>query len=229
MNTSFGSAIGWVLGASILGFAITIIFAARLKFKRTLFLVPYILLGLAFIYEFFAINRIDAAAILQTNLVWGLIVGLLVSAFLVRQVRSQPRSRTVSGPALLTDLMWAGLLYGLTDALFLNVMPVVAIWAGTSQFDWAATLAGRIGVGALGMVASLFVAFCYHLGYPEFWGNRMRFVFVGNAIITGAFLVSGNPLGAIIAHAVMHIAAVLQGAETTVQLPPHYEAGLKPA
>jgi hypothetical protein len=30
-----------------------------------------------------------------------------------------------------------------------------------------------------------------------------------------------------ISHALMHMAAVLQGAETTVQLPPHYQATVK--
>jgi hypothetical protein len=44
---------------------------------------------------------------------------------------------------------------------------------------------------------------------------------VGDIISLG-YVVTGNPLAAIIAHATMHVAAVLQGAEGTVQLPPHY-------
>ena len=41
-------------------------------------------------------------------------------------------------------------------------------------------------------------------------------------LITLAFLLSGNPLGSLISHTTMHLAAVLQGPETTIQLPPHY-------
>jgi hypothetical protein len=48
-------------------------------------------------------------------------------------------------------------------------------------------------------------------------------VLCGNATITLAYLLSGNPLGAVISHIVMHLAAVVQGPETTTQLPPHRE------
>jgi hypothetical protein len=41
--------------------------------------------------------------------------------------------------------------------------------------------------------------------------------------MTLAFLLSGNPLGALISHPAMHVAAVLRGPETTIQLPPHYQ------
>ena len=119
-------------------------------------------------------------------------------------------------------------MYGLTDALFLNVMPVLAVGLWASALDWTTTLWGKIAVGLIGLGASLLVALAYHLGYPEFRNSKVGTVLVGNSVITLAFLLSGNPLGSIISHSIMHIAAVLQGPETTLQLPPHYSPALQP-
>jgi len=113
------------------------------------------------------------------------------------------------------------LVYGVVDALSLNVFPVVAVWAGTSSFGWITTVLGNIGVGLISLIASLLITLAYHLGYPEFRNKRVLLVLVGNAPIPLAFHLSGNLLGSLISHPVMHIAAVLQGAETTIQLPPH--------
>ena len=77
--------------------------------------------------------------------------------------------------------------------------------------------------GLVALVASAYVTAAYHLGYPEFRSKRVLLPVAGNTIITFGMLVTGNPLAAIVSHAIMHIAAVIHGAEATVQLPPHYE------
>lgn len=45
---------------------------------------------------------------------------------------------------------------------------------------------------------------------------------LGNAILTAAYLLTRNPLSTTLAHVAMHVASVLHGMETTIQLPPHY-------
>lgn len=224
MNNEIWLMVGWVIAASVLGFTISAVFAGWLKLSRHLFLVPYVILVSIFLYTFFFLNKVDLAEILSENWVWGIVVGGLVSLLLVKTVRAQPVSRQSTGTALGFDIAWAGLVYGIIDALFLNVMPVVAIWLGASQFGWAETIAGKIGVGVIGLFSSLLVTLTYHLGYPEFRNKRVGLVLVGNTIITLAFLLSGNPIGSIISHTAMHIAAVLQGPDTTIQLPPHYQS-----
>jgi hypothetical protein len=47
-------------------------------------------------------------------------------------------------------------------------------------------------------------------------------VVIGNVIITSSYLLTGSPLAAVVTHVIMHVAAVLHGMETTLQLPPHY-------
>jgi hypothetical protein len=125
---------------------------------------------------------------------------------------------------LLLDVLWVGLGYGAMDALLLNVMPVVAVWYGFSAAGWTVNWPGKISVGALALLASLLVTLLYHVGYPEFRNRKVALVLVGNALITLAYLVSANPLGAVVSHVVMHVAAVLRGPETMIQLPPHYAA-----
>jgi hypothetical protein len=215
--------IGWVSAASILGFVISAVFAGGLRFSRHRFLIPYVTIVSIFLYSFVVLNGVDVMAVLTKNWTWGVLAGLLASIFLVITVRAQPASRQLAGPALGLDIAWSGLVYGIIDALFLNVMPVLAVWVGTSQFAWAATILGKIGVGVAGLFASLLVTLTYHLGYPEFRNKSVGLVLVGNSIITLAFLMSVSPLGSIISHTAMHVAAVLQGPETTIQLPPQYQ------
>jgi hypothetical protein len=64
------------------------------------------------------------------------------------------------------------------------------------------------------------------VGYKEFRNKSVGLVLVGNTLITLAYLLSTNPLGAILSHTAMHVAAVIQGPETTIQLPPHRELAL---
>ncbi len=222
MNHEFWVMVGWLIAASLLGFGTSAVFAGWLKLPRRRFLIPYVIIASLYLYSFVTLNEIDFVSMLTRNWVWGTLAGMLVSIFLVKTVRAQPLSRQSSGVDLFVDIGWAGLVYGLVDALFLNVMPVAAVWLGASSFGWPTTLVGKFAVGATGLFASLLVTLAYHLGYPEFRNRKVGMVLAGNSVITLAFLLSGGPLGSIISHTVMHIAAVMQGAETTIQLPPHY-------
>ena len=223
MSKEIWSMFGWVIVASILGFVISAIFAGRLRLSRHRFLIPYVSLVSIFPSSFIVQNKIDLTEILTENWAWGILAGGLVSIFLVKTVRNQPFSRQTRGADLIFDISWAGFVYGIIDALFLNVMPVVAVWVGASQFIWSANMVGKIGLGIVGLFASLLVTLAYRLGYPEFRNKSVGLVLVGNAIITLAFLLSSNPLGSLISHVAMHVAAVLQGPETTIQLPPHHQ------
>jgi hypothetical protein len=192
-----------------------------MKLSRRVFLIPYIGLISAFLFWFFRANEIDVFAFLVENWIWGVVAGVIVSVFLVKNVRSQPASRQTTGGELVLDIAWLGFAYGLIDALFLNVMPVLAVWNGFSQVGWAGSWLGKIGVGFLGLLASLLVTLAYHSGYSEFRNKRMGLVLMGNSLITLAYLFSMNPIGALLSHAAMHVAATIQGPETTLQLPPH--------
>jgi hypothetical protein len=211
----------WIMAAGGLGFGLTVLFSAWLRLPRHLFLIPYVGLTAIFLSAYVRWSGIDVGVLLADNWAWGLLAGLLVSVLLIANVRTQPASRQAEGGELLFDLAWSGLAYGLVDGLFLNVMPVVAVLAGFDALGLSGSWPLAILTAVVALLASLFVALAYHAGYPEFRNRSIWLVLVGNGLITLAYLFSGNPLGAIVAHVVMHLAAVLRGPETTLQLPPH--------
>jgi hypothetical protein len=217
----FWTSVLWVLAASLLGFIISALFSNWLKLSRRIFLIPYIGLTSVFLFWFFRSNGINLPTLLAENWSRGVIAGIIVGAFLIKNVRSQSFSRQSMGGDLVLDIAWLGVAYGLIDALFLNVMPVLVVWIGFEQIGWVGPGWVKIGVGILALIASLLVTFAYHLGYAEFRNKSIFLVLLGNMLITLSYVLSSNPLGAILSHTAMHVAAAIQGPETTIQLPPH--------
>jgi hypothetical protein len=72
------------------------------------------------------------------------------------------------------------------------------------------------------LVASFITIVIYHLGYPE---SRSEVVFEiggGQFFVTLTYLLTNNPLSAILSHIAMHVAVVLHEPATVMQLPPLY-------
>jgi hypothetical protein len=147
------------------------------------------------------------------------VAGLALGALLARNVMAQPVSPGPHGVQLAWAILWLGVIYGVVDALLLNVMPVWIVYAGRNAGGKIRPVLSR---AALALGASLLVAATYHLGYEEFRGPALLQPLIGNGLITLAFLLTGSPAASIIGHVIMHVAAVLHGINTTVQLPPHY-------
>ncbi|MDD3628082.1 MAG: hypothetical protein PHV06_12280 [bacterium] len=213
----------WLIGASLIGFGISVIFSGWLKLSRRLFLIPYIAVSVLVLFLFLNKNPIVSKEFWLHNWYWGLIASIVAGTFLVKNVLSQPYSQTEKGMSVFFDMIWFGLAYGIIDGLFLNVLPVVAVLNIFSENNISEYVPGQILIGFMALMASLFVTFFYHLGYPEFRNKSVILVLLGNTIITLTFIVSGNPLAAVLTHTIMHVAAVFRGPETTIQLPPHYQ------
>jgi len=212
----------WIIGASILGFTIAAIFAGWLRFQRNIYLLFYIPLVTAFFIFFIISNDFNVRAHILYNWYWGLIGAALASGFVIKNVLSQPSSERHGGFALLSDIIWPGLIYGLCDALLLSVVPILATRLAFSDIIRINGLVGRIGFGITALIASCFVTVIYHLGYPEFRGKKVLWPLIGNGVLSVAYLLTMNPLAAILPHIGMHITAMVHGRETTGQVPPHY-------
>ena len=211
----------WVLAAGALGFVVAAVFAGLLRLPRVPYLVPYALVTGAFVYSYLRWSQTSVADLIRRNWPWGLLGALVCGAFTVKNILSQPASAHSDGLALTLDLVWSGAVYGTLDALLLSVIPVLAVW-NAFKFDWADTWPGKIGVGLLAMIASLLVTAAYHAGYPEFRGPAIASPAIGNGALTLGYLITNNPLSAILAHVAMHVAGVLHGPAGVAQLPPHY-------
>lgn len=219
----------WIVAASLLGAGVAGFFAGRLRLPRNPYLFFFLPPAAALIFAFFYLNEMDFAALFTRNLGWGLVGAAVVTVLVVKNVLSQPSSPRRSGAGLLLDVLWPGLAYGVVDAMLLSVLPVLAVLSAFSGAGWAGGWAGQLALGALALLASLVVAAIYHLGYPEFRGPAVLGAVVGNGVMSLAFILTSNPLAALLPHAIMHVAAIVHGRDTTYQLPPHYGKGEEPA
>jgi hypothetical protein len=123
----------------------------------------------------------------------------------------------------MSDILWPGFIYGLIDALLLSVLPVLAVRLAFTNAGLIESWSGKILIIVLGLFASFFVTTAYHLGYPEFRGKKVLWPNIGNGVLTLAYLLTMNPLAAVLPHITMHIVAMLHGPKTTGQVPPHYD------
>jgi len=213
----------WIAAAAVLGFAVSSVFANWLRLPRDLFLIPYFILAGLFVYAYQRWSSVSVVELLRHNWIWGLAGSALVGAFLVRNILSQPISPHSTGLPLVFDLLWSGIVYGGTDALLLSVLPVLATWQAFSVLGWTASWPGKILVAAIALVFSLLVTGSYHLGFPEYrQPGGIVGPTIGNGVMSLGYLVTNNPLTAIFSHMAMHVAGVLHGPASVIQLPPHY-------
>jgi hypothetical protein len=186
-----------------------------------MFVLGYAALAGLFLIAFVVLGRVGPMKQLSRHWRAGLVVGVVVGIILAYGVRAQPASPRPSGIVLAGTLAWLGVVYGALDALLLTVVPVLSVY-GSRPREVLRRGTARVQWGGLALLASLVVTGAYHLGFTEFRGPMLVQPLIGNAIVTAAYLITGSPLAAILAHVIMHGAAVFQGMEGTVQLPPHY-------
>lgn len=213
-ETSARTQAAWLAGAVVGGFAVPAVFAGLLHLSRNVFLLPFGAAAVAFLYAYFRSSGVDLMAYFRRRPGPGVVGAAIAGALVVSNVLSQPPSSALAGWDLIAAVLWPGLFYGALDALLLSVMPVMAVSLALER--------PGIASAAAALAASMAVTAAYHFGYPEFRGPQVMGPVIGNAILTTSYLATRSPLSPALAHIAMHVAAVLHGMETTIQLPPHY-------
>lgn len=211
----------WIVAAAALGFCSAFLFADLLGLPRRWFLVPHVALSTGFLWAYARWSRTNLARLWTRGLKWGVLAALALGAFLIFNVLGQPASDRPTGLGLVVDVLWLGVVYGVIDGLMLSVLPLVAAWRACRARSLTTTRKGRVLAGAAGLAASILVTSVYHLGYAELRGPKLGKAIVGNVIMSVGQLATASPIASVGSHALMHVAAVLHGADTTVQLPPH--------
>ncbi len=202
----------WTLLAAATGLLSSALLSSVFHLGRAAFVLGHGLAVLGFSLAYVPRASTDLKRLLLQRWAVGVLGGMALGAILIRGVTLQPESEVPSGWALVAALAWYGVVYGLADAILLNVVPVLA----------ANAVSGRPWYRLPALLGTLFVTALYHVGFAEFRGVTLTQPLIGNAIITAGYLVTGNPLTPLLAHVIMHSAAVVHGMETTSQLPPHY-------
>jgi hypothetical protein len=136
-------------------------------------------------------------------------------------IRAEVGSGHPGGIQLVGALLWRGIVYGAADALLLSAFPILLVFAALEESRLRRRVGGLIVVGAVAMVASLAMTAVYHAGYSDFRGSKIQKPVTGDLVWSVPTLVTLNPVGAPIAHAGLHVTAVVHDYDTDLFLPPH--------
>ena len=209
----------WLGWGIIVGFAVPFVFADLLTLPLDLYYLIYFLAALTFMAVYVRRTGMDLKEWLSRRLAWGLVLGIVFGIAVVRYVLTNPATETLGGGALAWALFWRGLIYGAVDGLLMSAFPWVVTWRAFRVEE--KPLGGRVAFGMLAWVFILVMTVAYHAGYRDFRSPKMARAVAGNTLISLPTLLSANPVGAPVAHAMMHIAVVVHCPKTDVFLPPH--------
>jgi hypothetical protein len=201
-------------------FLVTWVVTDRFKVRRT----PYIALLTAMVLGlgawYLGLSGSPLAALVTSNVAWGLAAGILVAALVTPLLRRLPGGEVPGGIRRVGQFAWEDVVYGAAEALLLAVYPVLAISQATAAAGWTDTWAGKVESAALAILGSLLVILVHHLGYEEFRTQAARPKLAGALFTCGlqalAFLLTGTVIAPIVAHVALHLEMTLHGSE----LPP---------
>jgi hypothetical protein len=216
--TRAGTAVAWIAAAGAVGFAVSAVFSSALRLPRGAFVLVHAVAVGVLAALFFRGTGSPVVLGARRRLPVALATGFLLGAALAVGVLGGPGGERPAGVHLATALGWYGIVYGVADAVLLTIIPVLAVGS-----RWPPdTAMGKLRWGATAVAGSLLVTALYHAGFAEFQSSALLQPLIGNVVVTAGYLVTGNPTAPLLAHVLMHVAAVFHGMEATVQLPPHY-------
>jgi len=216
------AAIGWLAGGAGVTFVVSWLGTTLLGLHHDLYYLIYFTFALGYLAWFAARSQIAWREVLRRNIWWSLGVGVVVAFAVARQVMSGDGTPHPQGGFFGFELVWRGVVYGAVDALILFVFPAVAAYlvlrGNRKGPGRKAAFAGLV------LALSLVITATYHLGYSTFRGSDLSKPLIGTVMMDVPTILTGNPAGAVIAHATVHTTADVHqyygGANTNHFLPP---------
>ena len=214
--------LAWLAAGAAMSFAVPFLLADQLGIQRDVYYGLYI----AAVAGLFVAWAHDTGQPLREMCArhWRLAValGLLfaaVSAFIA--IGAEDSTSHPEGITFAAAIVWRGVLYGAADGVLLSAFPILVVFAALGDTRLRRRAGGIVAVGALALVASLAITATYHLGYSDFRSSKLRRPLTGTVVWGAPTLATLNPIGAPIAHAGLHVAAVTHSYDTDLFLPPH--------
>lgn len=221
-RTAAATQLYWLLGGAAFAFGVPFVLSDILGLQRDLFYGVYALSVASFVVAWARRTGLRGRELLARNWRWGLALGVLGAGVMVFTVlRTEDATARPGGAELVAAIFWRGVVYGLTDGLLLSVFPILAVFAAFAGTRLRERILGKAVIGAVALVASMGVTATYHLGYPDFRSDKVQKPIAGDVIWSAPTLLTLSPLGAPIAHAGLHVSAVVHSYETDTFLPPH--------
>jgi hypothetical protein len=212
----------WLGAGLVFAFLIPYVFADVLGVPRDGYYAIYIVSALTFTALWLRGTGQDPRALLRRNWRWGVGLGVLTAVATAGLVFLNGSTSGPDGWTLAGAILWRGIVYGAVDGLLLSVIPILGVFGAFGNVPLRERSRSAIaGIGALAMAVSLAFTAVYHLGYPDFRGSKVTKPMRGDLVWSLPTLVTLSPLGAPIAHAGMHVTAVVHAYHTDLFLPPH--------
>lgn len=218
----------WLVAAFPFAFAIPFVFTDVIALNRDVFYGVYALAVAAFVFGWAHDTGLTRRDLLR-NWRWGVALGALgAAATTLIVLRTEDATSRPGGLELAGAVLWRGVVYGATDGVLLSVFPILAVFGAFAGTRLRRRASGTALVATLAMVASIGITAVYHLGYSDFRSSKVRKPVVGDVIWSAPTLATLSPFAAPIAHAGLHVSAVLHSYETQTFLPPHDTAETNP-
>jgi D-alanyl-D-alanine carboxypeptidase len=214
----------WLGVGLVLFFLIPFALTDVVSLDRDVYYGVYIAAVFAFTGAWVGCELDARRATLTRNWRAGVGLGAIFAVVMVAIVVREPATDRPEGLAFVAAIIWRGVLYGLADGVILSAFPILAVFAAFAGTRAVMRWHGKVAVGALALAVSLVFTAVYHAGYEDFRGEKVRKPVVGDAIWSLPTLATLSPFGAPIAHAGLHVAAVVHSYDTDVFLPPHESA-----
>ena len=211
----------WLVGGFALGFLVPFVFADQLAIQRDLYYGVYITTAVVFFALWARSTRQSLWAMVTRRWHLAVALGVVCAGLLSFIVLQQSPTARPSGWTLAAAVAWRGVFYGLADGLLLSSFPILAVFAAFAGSPLVERTRGRIMVGVVALLMSLVMTGAYHAGYSDFRSGKVANPLVGDVVWSMPTLITLNPIGAPIAHAGMHVTAVLHSYHTDLFLPPH--------
>lgn len=211
----------WIPFAALVGFFSSFIFGDLLILPVDLYHLIYFGIITALFIIYIKRTRLEVKQWFSRRLIWGVVLGVVFAVLMIQNVLSRPETAKLEGMELAWAIFWRGLVYGTVDGLLLTVFPWIVTWRAFHAEG--KSLSKKVGIALLAWLFILVTTTAYHLGYSDFRSSKVVQANIGNTIMSVPTLVSANPAGAPIAHAALHISAVIHSPKTELFLPPHRE------
>jgi hypothetical protein len=212
----------WLVAGLVGAFLVPFVFADVLGLPRDLYYAIYISAVGGFFWYWARRTHQSILDMVRRRWILALGLGVAVAGMLAFMVlRVEDSTARPGGFDLAAAVAWRGVLYGAADGLLLSAFPILAVFAAFAGTRLSSRISGKLVIGVVALVASLAMTASYHLGYSDFRSAQLRSPVAGDVGWSVPTLVTLNPIGAPIAHAGLHVSAVLHSYETDVFLPPH--------
>jgi len=214
----------WLGSGSVLFFMVPLVGTDMLGLQPDMYYLIYFTIAVAWFAVFVKAYAAELRDLWRHNLSLSLVIGAVAGAGLVAMVFRQAGTDHPDGWRFGFEIIWRGLVYGSVDALTLFVFPgAVAYLLMHGNREGAKR---KVGFAGLALLLSLLVSTSYHLGYPEYRDADLRSPLIGTIVANVPTVLTGNPLGAVVAHPMVHLAAVVhqRNGGSTQMLPPKVTA-----